>query len=172
MKYTETAAGGAVTVSAAELTRHRQNVLLSAEDARHFSCLPDLRQDACKEALLDLDGTRFLVRAEPEGYSAGGDGEPRTVVEFYEERPAKVQPASRKASLHALCCAAVLAAADGQSVRIRRVLLTRGEPRHLTSYADNVDSAEELLSRLRLLLAGKKKEPTLKPTGRKACRRR
>ena len=171
MQYTETAAGGAVTVSAAELTRHRQNVLLSAADARRFSCLEDLRQDAVKEALIDLDGTRFLVRAEPEGYAPGDAGTPHTVVEFYEERPAKVQPAARKASSHALVCAAVFAQ-DGRDVIVRRVLLTRGEPRMLTSFSDTTYTASDLQAILHLHLAGKKKEPDLKPTGRRASRRR
>ena len=172
MQYTETAAGGAVTVSAAELTRHRQNVLLTAEDARRFSCLDNLSQNVCKEALLDCGGTRFLVRAEPEGYSDGTDGAPRTLVEFYEERPAKIQPAARKASLHALVCAAVFAAQDGRDIVIRRVLLTRGEPRRLTSFSDTVYHADDLLARLQLLLESKKKKQILKPTAHKRSRRR
>lgn len=171
MQYTDTAAGGAVTVSAAELTCHRQNVLLSAADARRFSSLEDLRQDAVREALVDLDGTRFLVRAQPEGYAPGDAGMPRCVVEFYEERPARVQPAARKPSAHALVCAAVFAQ-DGRDVTVRRVLLTRGEPRMLTSVSDTTYSAADLQAILRLHLAGKKKEPNLKPAGRRASRRR
>lgn len=172
MKFTETAAGGVVTVSAAELTRHRMNLLLSAEDARRFSYLSGLAQNVCKEALIDVDGTRFLVRAEPEGFAAGEGTDAHTVVEFYEERPAKVQPAARKASLHALVCAAVFAAQDGRDIVIRRVLLTRGEPRRLTSFSDTVYQVDELLAKLSLLLAGKKKERILKPTAPKRSRRR
>jgi len=155
MKYTETAAGGAISLSAAELCCYKQQVVLSKKEITAFAFLPDVKQNVHKEALIEHNNIRYLLRCEPEGYFDGDETQGRTVVEFFVMGPQKVQAATRKPSLHAFVCAAIIAAKDGCPVTIRRVLLDR-DMHSVVSFADDEFPAEELLARLHILLSSKK----------------